>query len=144
MSEIAKTIPDMTAANDGVQWIQTNLIQGLRGGPVVVTLGREKRSTEMNSKLWPMLTDIAQQVEWFGKKHSKEAWKEIITGSFRQAEFVPNIENTGFVAVGLSTSKMGKAEFSALIEYIYAFGAEKAVVWSEPALETYEQYRTQV
>jgi hypothetical protein len=54
---------------------------------------------------------------------------------------VPNTESTGFVVVGMSTSKMHKPEFSNLIEFIYAFGASQGVDWSEPALKAYEQYR---
>jgi hypothetical protein len=46
---------------------------------------------------------------------------------------VPNIEGTGFVALGLSTSRMTKGEMSDLMELIAAFGAERGVAWSDPA-----------
>jgi hypothetical protein len=101
------------------------------------------RTQEQNSKLWPMLTDISNHVEWFGKKHGKDDWKDIITGSFRKCEFVPNIDGTGFVVLGMRTSKMGKREFSALIEYIYAFGADKGVPWSEKSEQVYQEFKEQ-
>lgn len=105
-----------------------------------VTFGLS-RTQDQNSKMWPMLTDIANQVEWFGRKHSKDDWKDIITGSFRKGNFVPNIEGTGFVVVGMRTSKMNKREFTALIEYIYAFGADKSVKWSERSIQKFEEVR---
>ena len=114
--------------------------RGLRSGEVVVTLGRKKRSNDQNAKLWPMLTDISRQVDWFGRKHSPDQWKDIITGSFEHCEFVPGIDGQ-MIMLGGRTSKYSKARFSELIEYIYAFGADKQVRWSEPALKAFEQYR---
>lgn len=141
MSELKRKIDDMTGAAAAMPWIQQNIIQGLKGGPVVVTLGRETRSNPQNSLLWALLTDISSQVTWFDKKHSPDAWKDIITGSFKGAEFVPNINGDGFVLLGMRTSKMDKETFSALVEYIYAFGAEQQVAWSDPSLAVFEQYR---
>lgn len=103
-----------------------------------ITFGMS-RTQEQNSKMWPLLTDISKQVEWFGRKHSNDDWKDIITGSFRKGQFVPNLDGTGFVVLGMRTSKMGKREFSALIEYIYAFGADKGVKWSEKSEQVYNE-----
>ena len=144
MSGQSKTITKPEQIQDTLQWAFGMITRGLQGGPVVVTLGREGRTTDQNSKLWPMLQDLSRQVEWYGKKYSKEGWKDIITGSFNSLEFVPNTEGNGFVVVGMSTSKMEKKEFSALIEFIYAFGASQSVQWSEPALAAFEQYREAV
>lgn len=113
---------------------------GLAGGDVVLTLGRKKRSNDQNAKLWPMLSDISRQVEWFGKKHKPEHWKDIITASFEQCEAVPGIDG-GIVMIGGHTSRYTKKRFSELIEYIYAFGAEKRIAWSEPALQVFAEYR---
>ena len=99
------------------------------------------RTADQNAKLWPMLTDISEQVVWFGKKHSKEDWKDIITGSFRKGEFVPNLEGTGFVVLGMRTSKMGRKEFAQLIEYIYAMGADQGVKWSEKSEGVYQEMK---
>lgn len=141
MSDIKRKIDDMAGAAAAMPWIQQNIINGLKSGPVVVTLGRETRSNEQNNLLWALLTDISNQVTWFDKKHSPEAWKDIITGSFKGAEFVPNINGDGFVLLGMRTSKMDKPTFSALVEYIFAFGADQSVAWSDPSLAVFEQYR---
>jgi hypothetical protein len=114
--------------------------RGLAGGPVVVTLGREKRSLSQNAKMWPMLTDMSRQVEWYSEKLTPDEWKHVVTAGLLKQRAVPGMDG-GFVVLGQSTSKMKKAEFSQLIEIIYAFGAEQNVQWSEPAMRAYEQYR---
>lgn len=98
----------------------------------VLTVQEPTRTTEQNSKLWPMLTDVSRQVEWYGRKLSEENWKHVFTASLHKLDVVPNLDGTGFVALGQSTSKMGKRQFADLIELIYSFGAQRGVVWSEP------------
>lgn len=98
------------------------------------------RTLQQNAKLWPMLTDISKQVEWFGQYHSPETWKHIISAAWKEQVFLHGIGG-GLVAIPVSTSKLRKREFAELIECIYAFGSEKNVVWSDPALKCYEQYR---
>lgn len=95
----------------------------------VVEVREERRTLDQNALLWPLLQDISQQVEWFGKKRSPEDWKDLLSAAFRQCEIVPGIDGR-FVVLGLSTSRMGKREFSDFIESIYAFGADKGVEWS--------------
>ncbi len=141
MADIKRKIDDMAGAAAAMPWIQQNIINGLKSGPVIVSLGRETRSGEQNNLLWALLTDISNQVTWFDKKHSPEAWKDIITGSFKGAEFVPNINGDGFVLLGMRTSKMDKPTFSALVDYIQAFGADQSIKWSDPSLAVFEQYR---
>lgn len=97
-----------------------------------VTVAEPSRSLEQNARLWACLGDIAGQVDWYGKKLSPEDWKHVFSSSLRKLEVVPNLDGTGFVALGLSTSRMSKRELSDLMELINAFGAEKGVEWSEP------------
>lgn len=136
-----KTIHSVDQLQPFLQWAFSAIQKGLESGPVVITFGREARTADQNKKLWPMLNDISKQVTWYGKQYDSEGWKDIITGSFKNCEFVPNIDGNGFVVTGLSTSRMRKDEFIDLIEFIYAFGASQKVVWSEPALKFYEDNR---
>lgn len=92
----------------------------------------EKRSDAQNRRLWAMLADIAAQVEWHGKKLGAEDWKAIFTASLRSMNVVPNLDNTGFVVLGQSTSKMTKAEMCELQTLMEAFGAEKGVRFRAP------------
>lgn len=99
----------------------------------VCTIQEPTRNLEQNAKLWAMLHDISEQVEWYGRKLTAEDWKNVFSASLRKLDVVPNLEGSGFVALGLSTSKMGKREFADLIELITAFGSERNVKWSEVA-----------
>jgi hypothetical protein len=101
------------------------------GQRLVVEVKPETRSTEQNSRMWAMLGDVARQVDWYGKKLSPEDWKHVFSSSLRKLDVVPNLDGTGFVALGLSTSKMTKGELSDLMELISAFGAERGVEWTE-------------
>ena len=140
MSEISRTITDLQGAGEGLKWIQDNLFNGLRGGPVDVTLGRPKRTNDQNALLWAILTDVSDQVDWYGRRLSKEEWKDVFSAAWKQQEVVPGI-NGGFVVMGVRTSKMSKAQLSELVEIIYAFGAEKTVKWGDPALKVFADYR---
>lgn len=97
----------------------------------MVTVSEATRTGEQNSRLWASLTEISNQVEWYGKKLMPEDWKHVFTSSLRKLEVVPNLEGNGFVALGLSTSKMSKRELSELLELIYAFGAERGVIFND-------------
>ena len=113
---------------------------GIKAGAVVVTLGRETRTPDQNSKLWPMLRDISQQCEWYGAKYNEEDWKDLFTAVLKGQRTAPGLEG-GIVAFGVRTKRLSKGNFSNLIEYMYAFGSERNVQWSEPSLALYEQYR---
>lgn len=91
---------------------------------------RDGRSNEQNRKLWALLNEVSQQVEWFGERLSPEDWKTVFTASLRQQRAVPGIDG-GLVMLGMSTSRMSKAEFSELIELIHSFGAERGVEFNE-------------
>lgn len=96
----------------------------------VVRVGPPTRSLEQNALLWSRLSDLAAQVNWHGRKLSAEDWKHVCTASLRQMVVVPNLDGTGFVALGMSTSAMNKREFADLLALIEAFGAERGVKWS--------------
>ena len=96
-----------------------------------VTVSEKTRSLEQNSRLWASLNEISKQVDWHGRKLTPEDWKHVFSASLKKMEVVPNLEGTGFVALGLSTSKMTKRELSDLLELVYAFGADRGVVFND-------------
>jgi len=94
----------------------------------VVTIQEETRNLEQNALLWPLLDDLAEQVDWYGTKLTAEEWKDVMTASLLKQKAVPGIDG-GFVVCGQSTSRMSKSLFSELIELIYSFGADKGVTF---------------
>jgi len=89
------------------------------------------RTLEQNAKLWAMLTDISQQVNWHGQKLSQEDWKHIFSAALSQQRVVPNLDNNGFVVLGQSTSKMTVAQMTEMIELMHAFGAQNEVKFKD-------------
>jgi hypothetical protein len=92
----------------------------------------DSRSLEQNALMWSRLTELSQQVEWYGRKLTPEDWKDMLTAGLRNAEAVPGI-NGGFVVLGLHTSNMTKAEMADLLTLMEAFAAERGVVFSDQA-----------
>lgn len=101
--------------------------------PVVVEVKayRDTRSNEQNRRLWAMLRDVSQQVNWYGNHLKDHEWKDVFTASLKQQRAVPGIDG-GFVVLGSPTSKMTIAEMTELIELMMAFGCERGVMWSDP------------
>ena len=105
-------------------WMKSMLLAGHR---LQLDCKPETRSSAQNARLWAMLTEISHQVDWYGKKLSPEDWKHVFSSSLRKLEVVPNLDGTGFVALGLSTSRMTRAEMSDMQTLMESFGAEKGV-----------------
>lgn len=103
----------------------------IAGHRLILEVRPETRSSEQNARMWAMLGDISKQVVWHGKKLSPEDWKHVFSASLRKLSVVPNLDGTGFVALGLSTSRMTKTELSDLMELMAAFGAERGVTFHE-------------
>jgi hypothetical protein len=93
-----------------------------------------KRTLPQNARMWAMLTEVARQVEWHGLRLSADDWKLIFMASLNQEmRLVPNLDGTGFVNLGRSSSDLSKAEMGDLMELIAAFGAQRGVVFQEEA-----------
>ena len=90
-----------------------------------------RRSIDQNSLMWQRLTEVSEQVEWYGQKLSPEDWKDVFSASLRTARVVPGIDAGSFVPLGMRTSDMTKQEMTDLIELIGAFGAERNVVFRD-------------
>jgi hypothetical protein len=91
-----------------------------------------KRSLPQNDRFWAMLTDVAAQLTWHGVKLSASDWKFIFLDALkRELRMVPNLDGTGFVNLGRSSSDLSREEMSDLIEIIFAFGASHGVIFGD-------------
>ena len=113
----------------------------LAGGPIFVTLSRESlinaRSGSQNRLMWPLLTDFSKQVTHLdNKKYPPDDWKDLLTAGFeKEIKFGPNLDGTGIIAFGVRTSKFNKKKMSEFIEFIFAEGSERGVIWSDGSNE---------
>lgn len=139
--EIAQTVTDEADIPRMLAWAESMARKGLQRGAVVCRLGRPRRTLDQNKKLWPMCTDIAKQVEWYGQKLSKEDWKDVFVGSLKGQRPIPGIPMDGVTAplvmVGGGSSRLSVREFCDLIEFIYSFGNDRGVIWSDPSKDTF-------
>ncbi len=102
-----------------------------------------KRNADQNAALWAMLGEIAEQIVWqvdgARRKLDTEEWKLVFLDALRrerrdQMRLVPNIDHTGFVNIGgTSSSDLSHEEMRDLLTIIRAFGDQHQVEWSEPA-----------
>lgn len=92
-----------------------------------------KRSVPQNDLMWSRLTEISQNVVWYGQKLTPDDWKDVFTASLRKARVVPGLDAGSFVPLGMRTSDMSKEEMTALLDLIDAFAAEHNVEFHEAA-----------
>ncbi len=106
-------------------WMKGRILQGQ---PVTLTVQESKRSLDQNAMLHALLSEIAREHEWAGKKHSAETWKRLFVSAWcrvhgEAVEILPALDGHGVDLVPRRTSKMTKAEVSDLIDYISAWRA---------------------
>jgi hypothetical protein len=100
-----------------------------------ITFKRNRRSLPQNDRMWAMLTDIATQATWHGKKRTTKVWKDLFSAAVLTAaggiEVVPGLDG-GIMLVGLRTSEMTVAQMADLITYMESWGAQNGVTFSDP------------
>lgn len=119
--------------NENVKQYAIQQIQSLpidADKPLVIEVKEKTRSLDQNAKLWATLTDISEQIEWYGKKFNPEDWKHIFSASLSKQEVVPGLDGD-FIVLGKSTSKMTITQMRDLIELAQAFGAERGVIFND-------------
>lgn len=112
------------------EYERPRILEWVRRAPVGtrVEIAEPARTDAQNRLLWPLLTTLSVKLKWHGLTLSPEDWKDVMTaGLKREARMVPNMDGNGFVALGMRTSTMTKAEFSELIELIHAFAAREGI-----------------
>ena len=142
MSAISRTIPDLQAAGEGLKWVSENLFKGLRAGPVVITLGREKRTNPQNDKVHPVIRDIARGMNHQLLGTNETQWRYFLLANFQGQLMIPSLDGAQIIVVPKGgTSDMLKPVMSEFIEYLYSVGADYNISWSEPSLKAFEEYR---
>lgn len=96
-----------------------------------------KRTVPQSDRMWAMLTDIATQLAWHGKKMPTDSWKLMFLDALKRStnealDIVPNIDGTGFVNLSTSSSDLSIEEMTDMIEIMFKFGTEHDVVFHEP------------
>lgn len=121
-------------ANDQVRARAHRWIDTAKPGTRIEFRGPQ-RTLEQNDRMWAMLTDVARQHEHAGRRYDPDSWKVLfLTALGNELRFAPSLDGKGFVPLGTSSSRLTKAEMTDLIEFMFAWGAENGIVWSDPSL----------
>ena len=111
------------------------------GYMVVIDEPTKKRIQE--EKYHAMIGDISRQVDLLGQRWDTEDAKRILLDAFARvmaandtpikqtARIVPSLEGSGVVQLGIQSRKFRVREAAEFIEYLYAFGAENNVIWTD-------------
>lgn len=92
---------------------------------------RDRRTLDQNAKMWAMLTEFSQQVEHYSHHWSPEDWKYILLKAFgKEIRLLPGLDGS-VVPAGLSSSALPKSEMIKFIEFIYAEGTQRGVVFAD-------------
>lgn len=100
----------------------------------VVTIKEATRTLDQNAKMWAMLSDISR-AKPDGRMHTTEVWKCLFMQACgHEVQFELGLDGRPF-PVGHSSSRLTKRQMIDLIEFIYAWGSERGVVWSEQFID---------
>lgn len=111
------------------------------GHMVVISEPTKKRIQE--SRYHAMLLDIAKTWVFLGHKWDAEDVKRLLVDAFAKVmrdagtplhhdgRIVPSIDGQRVVQLGIQTREFYVREASDFIEYLFSFGAEIGVEWSE-------------
>lgn len=95
-----------------------------------VTIAEPKRTNEQNRKMWPMLTDISK-AKALGRCYTPDQWKGVMMQACgHHVQFLEGIDGQPF-PFGFRSSQLTIPQMRDLIEFMYAFGAEQGIQWSD-------------
>lgn len=90
------------------------------------------RTIPQNDALHAAIGDIARQRLYHGVKLPVREWKLLFLDALdSHVRMLPNLDGTGFVSVGKSTSALSKEEFTGLLSVVYEWGNRNGIVWSD-------------
>ena len=111
------------------QWLDRALSHWQPGAAWLMELRPAKRSDEQNRLLWKALGEIVKQRPVHnGVQMDGEIYKALFMHSLgREVRFVPTLDGSSMLPLGLRSSKLTKAEFSDLITLILAWCDENGL-----------------
>lgn len=99
----------------------------------VLNIREATRTTEQNSKLWAMLSDISR-AKPEGRRHTPDDWKAVFMNACGwEVQFIEGLDGRPFPQ-GFRSSRLTVRQMADLITYIAAYGAEHGVAWTDPEL----------
>lgn len=113
-----------------------------------VTIAPPAKTRPQEERYHAMIGDIARQFELHGRLWDSESMKRLLVDQFHRdtrhddnfkqewlnmghIEMCPSIDGSGVVVLNFLTRNFSKKLASAFIEWLFAFGAENDIKWTE-------------
>lgn len=117
--------------------VRANALQAVRSAPngFVVQIKEPKRSTDQNSLMWTLLTELARaQPE--GRRWPVETWKAAFMHFLgHQVMFAEGLDGSGPFPIGFRSSQLTKKQMTDLIDCILSYGGQHGVTFSSPDVD---------
>ena len=110
----------------------------------MVTINEPTKRRVQEEKYHAMIGDISKQCEHIGRKWDQDDMKRLLVDEFAEemrlagtplhhdSRVTPSLDGKRIVQLGIQTRDFYVKEAAQFIEYLYAFGADRDVEWSEP------------
>src|SRR5690606_11777311 len=113
------------------------------------------KSRIQEEKYHAMIGDIAKHCTFMGEKLGAEDWKRLLVDAFvrvmredaksegrpdpfkSQGRVLPSLDGSGIVQLGIQTRKFSKRMAGEFIEYLYHYGCDNLVPWSDDSVSIY-------
>ena len=109
------------------------------------------KTRDQEKKYHAMIGDIADQVEHCGRKWCADHMKRFMVDFFKketiadpdlkelwksmdEIQMAPSFDGVGYVVLGSQTKKFPEKLASAFIEWLYSFGADAGITWSDDGI----------
>ncbi len=106
-------------------WVDRAVSQHQPGGAWTMEVRAAKRTDEQNAALWGLLSQVQRQRPTHnGVAMTADLWKAVfMQAAGAEITFIPTLEGNGMFPLGLRSSRLTKAEFADLLEFILAWCA---------------------
>jgi hypothetical protein len=110
-------------------WVDRAVSQHQPGGAWTMEVRAAKRTDEQNAALWGLLSQVQRQRPTHnGVAMTADLWKAVfMQAAGAEITFIPTLEGNGMFPLGLRSSRLTKAEFADLLEFILAWCAREGL-----------------
>ena len=108
------------------------------------------KTRDQEERYHAMIGDCARQCQHLNRQLDAATWKRLLVDQFRRdtlndeeireywkrnaPEFIPALDGSAVVMLGEQTRRFPKRVAAAFIEWLFAFGGERDVKWSDPTV----------
>lgn len=116
----------------------------------VMTISGPTKKRSQEERYHAMIGDISKQTEYAGKRWSADDMKRIMIDEFAEemrlagtplhhdGRLIPSENGRRVIQLGIQSRDFYVKEASQFIEFLFAYGAARDVIWSDPTLSPME------